>query len=111
MLVLSRKSQEQIRIGDSIVVTVLAVKGNSVRIGIEAPKAVRIVRSELAPLEDAATVKETSKATPSIPAPAPAALPVEMSEEAEDVPGLSSPGHNRLAHLTMPLSQFVARPR
>ena len=47
MLVLSRKENEQIRIGDNIVVTIVKVKGNLVRIGIEAPKDVRIMRSEL----------------------------------------------------------------
>lgn len=47
MLVLSRKTQERIQIGDNVVVTVLRVKGNMVRIGIEAPKDVRVMRAEL----------------------------------------------------------------
>ena len=47
MLVLSRKAQQAIRIGDSVTVTILRVKGNSVRIGIEAPQETRIVRAEL----------------------------------------------------------------
>ena len=47
MLVLTRKHKEQIQIGDAITVTVLRVKGKSVRIGIEAPQDVRIVRTEL----------------------------------------------------------------
>ena len=47
MLVLSRKTQERIQIGDNVVVTVLRVKGNMVRIGIEAPKTVRVMRAEL----------------------------------------------------------------
>ena len=51
MLVLTRKLQEQIRVGDDITLTVLRVKGNSVRIGIEAPKDVRVVRGELPPKE------------------------------------------------------------
>jgi carbon storage regulator CsrA len=49
MLVLSRKLQEQIRIGENITVTVLRVKGNAVRIGIDAPRNVRVVRGELPP--------------------------------------------------------------
>ncbi len=49
MLVLSRKTQERIQIGDNVVVTVLRVKGNMVRIGIEAPKDVRVMRGELPP--------------------------------------------------------------
>ena len=49
MLVLTRKLQEKIQIADSITITVLRVKGNSVRLGIEAPRSVRVVRSELPP--------------------------------------------------------------
>ena len=47
MLVLSRKSKEQIQIGDNVVVTVLEIRGNKVRIGISAPKEIRVLRSEL----------------------------------------------------------------
>lgn len=47
MLVLTRKAQEQIQIGNNITISILKVKGNAVRVGIEAPKDVRIVRSEL----------------------------------------------------------------
>lgn len=47
MLVLSRKVDESVQIGDEITVTVLKVKGNTVRIGIDAPKSVRVVRGEL----------------------------------------------------------------
>ena len=53
MLVLSRKTQERIQIGDNVVVTVLRVKGNMVRIGIEAPKDVRVMRGELPPKGEA----------------------------------------------------------
>jgi carbon storage regulator CsrA len=51
MLVLSRKLGQQIRIGDQITLTVVKTKGNTVRIGIEAPKDVRVVRAELPPLD------------------------------------------------------------
>ena len=47
MLVLSRKSMEGILIGDSVVVHVLAIRGNKVRIGIDAPKDVHVLRNEL----------------------------------------------------------------
>lgn len=47
MLVLTRKLDEAIRIGDDIKITILRVKGNTVRIGIEAPREVRVVRDEL----------------------------------------------------------------
>jgi carbon storage regulator len=47
MLVLSRKKAEAICIGGQIKITVLEVAGNSVRIGIEAPKSVTVLRHEL----------------------------------------------------------------
>lgn len=47
MLVLSRKSEQQIVIGDQIKITVLSVKGNTVKIGVEAPEHVRVLRSEI----------------------------------------------------------------
>jgi carbon storage regulator len=47
MLVLSRKAGEQLLIGDSIVVTVVRISPHEVRIGIEAPAEVEIVRTEL----------------------------------------------------------------
>jgi carbon storage regulator len=47
MLVLSRKPGEQIVIGDKIRVTIVEVRGNRVRIGIEAPDDVAIFRAEL----------------------------------------------------------------
>lgn len=46
MLVLTRKSQELIHIGDNITIRVVRIKGNTVRIGIEAPKDVRVMRGE-----------------------------------------------------------------
>lgn len=47
MLVLSRKKGQSIEIGDGITVTITQIKGNQVRIGIEAPPEVRIHRNEL----------------------------------------------------------------
>ncbi len=47
MLVLSRKQNERIRVGDSVVVTVVRVSGDKVRIGIDAPADVRVLRDEL----------------------------------------------------------------
>lgn len=48
MLVLSRKTGETIQIGDDIFVSVVEVKGGRVRLSIDAPKDVRILREELA---------------------------------------------------------------
>lgn len=47
MLVLTRKYQEKIRIGENITITVLRTKGKAVRLGIEAPANVPVVRGEL----------------------------------------------------------------
>ena len=47
MLVLTRKSNQSIMIGDDIEISVLAVMGEKVRIGIEAPRAVPIFRREV----------------------------------------------------------------
>src|SRR3954470_2337566 len=71
MLVLTRKYQEKIRIGDNITITVLRTKGKAVRLGIEAPTNVPVIRGELSfkhpaeasepastvPFDDAAPVK------------------------------------------------------
>jgi carbon storage regulator len=54
MLVLSRKPGESIHIGDNIVLTVVALKSNQVRIGIQAPEDVRVLRQELAERADGA---------------------------------------------------------
>lgn len=51
MLVLSRKESERIRLGNNIVVTVVRVSGDRVRIGIEAPPDVIVLRDELQPRE------------------------------------------------------------
>ena len=47
MLVLTRKLGEVIRVGDVVTVRVLEVKGNQVRLGVEAPAEVRIYREEV----------------------------------------------------------------
>ncbi len=52
MLVLSRREGERIRLGDSIMVTVVRVVGDRVRLGIEAPPDVLVLRDELEPRPD-----------------------------------------------------------
>lgn len=47
MLVLTRKPGEKILIGDDIVITVLDVRGDSIRIGVDAPRGVKIQRDEV----------------------------------------------------------------
>jgi carbon storage regulator len=66
MLILTRRVGETLRIGDDVAVTVLGVKGNQVRIGIDAPKAVDVHREEVfqkikrEPAQSASAVKASS---------------------------------------------------
>ena len=57
MLVLSRKTSERILIGDDIAITIVRIGPNSVRIGIEAPKTMNIVREELCDFSSRKQVK------------------------------------------------------
>ncbi|MBQ9539758.1 MAG: carbon storage regulator CsrA [Treponema sp.] len=47
MLILSRKVDEKIKIGDDITLTIIEVKGEQVKIGVEAPKNVKVFRQEV----------------------------------------------------------------
>ena len=47
MLVLTRKVHQQIQIGDQITITIVRIKGQSIRVGIDAPHDVRVLRGEL----------------------------------------------------------------
>lgn len=56
MLVLSRERNQRIYVGKDIIITIADIRGNKVRIGIEAPEEIHIVREEL--------VNKTEKLTP-----------------------------------------------
>ncbi len=47
MLILTRRVGEMLKIGDNVEVTILGVKGNQVRVGINAPKEVAVHREEI----------------------------------------------------------------
>jgi len=47
MLILSRKINEKIMIGDDISVSIIEIRGDQVRIGVDAPKAVKVFRQEV----------------------------------------------------------------
>jgi carbon storage regulator CsrA len=53
MLVLSRKQSQQIVIGPDIRITIVKIERNQVRLGIEAPREVTVLRKELTPLSEA----------------------------------------------------------
>jgi carbon storage regulator len=73
MLILTRRVGETVMIGDEVTITVLGVKGNQVRVGINAPKTVAVHREEIYerikreqhPSED---VVDTPKAVQCLPA-------------------------------------------
>ena len=69
MLVLSRKAGERIWIGDDISVTVVRITGGGVRIGIEAPHEMPVVREELKEKMDQADAEEFKGAPPTIKFP------------------------------------------
>ncbi|MBS0209291.1 MAG: carbon storage regulator [Planctomycetes bacterium] len=78
MLVLTRKIQQQIQIGDNIRITILQVKGRSVRVGIEAPRELRVSRV------DAASKPQPTETEFQVSADiAPAALPSMNGANAE----------------------------
>jgi carbon storage regulator len=67
MLVLTRKYQEKIRIGENITITVLRTKGKAVRLGIEAPADVPVIRGELAFETDGSESESADKETSAAP--------------------------------------------
>lgn len=69
MLVLSRKESQRIRLGDSIVVTIVKISGDKVRVGIEAPADVLVLRDELEARSDAARTAAASTAPAILAAP------------------------------------------
>jgi carbon storage regulator CsrA len=70
MLVLTRKHQEKIRIGDNITITILKTKGKAVRVGIEAPADIAVVRGELVANAAAASPSRESRTGRPIEQPA-----------------------------------------
>ncbi|MGD9732182.1 MAG: carbon storage regulator CsrA [Desulfamplus sp.] len=61
MLVLTRKIEEEIKIGDNIVIKVLDVEGGSVKIGIDAPRDIVILRMEILEQVQKENIESASK--------------------------------------------------
>jgi carbon storage regulator len=66
VLVLTRKPEQSLRLGDNITVTVLAIEGDRVKLGIEAPRAVSVLRQELFIQIQAANVAAASAGQPTL---------------------------------------------
>ena len=60
MLVLSRREAERIKLGEGITITVVRVSGDKVRLGIEAPADMLILREELEPFDEPRAAAATS---------------------------------------------------
>ena len=88
MLVLTRKSEQKILIGNNIVITILRVCGDQVSVGIDAPKEMRIFREEL--------VKEIPSALEASLAPKGAAELDVSSREAKTVSRLRKTASRRM---------------
>lgn len=65
MLVLTRKVDQKIHVGNDVVITIVHIKGQSVRVGIDAPRQVRIMRGELQSNVESSSSVETSHNTAS----------------------------------------------
>lgn len=81
MLVLSRRESQSIMIGKDIVITVVSIRGDQVRIGIEAPRSVTVHRQEVAAAIEAANREALAgadfdpTALPGLPSPKPSSKP------------------------------------
>jgi carbon storage regulator len=68
VLVLTRKPEQSLRLGDTITVTVLAIEGDRVKLGIEAPRTVSVLRQELFVQIQAANAEAALAAHPDLSA-------------------------------------------
>jgi carbon storage regulator len=97
MLVLSRRPGESVVIGNDVVVTVLEVRGDVIRLGIRAPRAIQVHREEVflelqrANQEAAASSDHAEQALRTLLTPPAAAPPAEESPPAASPPAASKP--------------------
>jgi carbon storage regulator len=94
MLVLTRKLMEKLFIGDDICVTVVRLEGGQVRLGIDAPREVSVVRAELVPERTGGRPRNaTAGAGPaSVPGPGPGRTPPPMHTEIRTQPPVAAHG-------------------
>lgn len=108
MLVLTRKLQEKIHIGENITITVVKIKGNTVRVGIEAPGDVRVVRAEVAARDEAVPTGDLPTDDDTQTAPPPEGQPCRAASSCS-----ANVCNSRVApHRPAPLAHVAAnRPR
>jgi carbon storage regulator len=88
MLVLTRKLMEKLFIGDDICVTIVRLEGGQVRLGIDAPRDVKVVRAELVPERASPRLRSDHRS-----APVPARADVRYSPS--EAHGIDSPRRGR----------------
>jgi carbon storage regulator len=79
MLILTRRVGETLMIGDDVTVTVLGVKGNQVRIGVNAPREISVHREEIYERIKAEQLAEQQGESPEVESPE-----VEVADKTED---------------------------
>jgi len=91
MLILTRRAGEALRIGDEIEVTVMAVNGSQVRIGINAPRDIAVDREEIAERKRRDREALAAGAKPAAPRVAAAAQKVTLSSKSVQRDGADTP--------------------
>jgi carbon storage regulator len=91
MLILSRKINEKIMIGDNISISIIGIKGDQIRIGVDAPRSVKVFRQEVL-----SEIKAANKAA-SESGTAPPVLPNLSTLEPSDVRSERKKNHLRQA--------------
>jgi len=110
MLVLTRKQAEQIQIGENVVITILRVKGQSVRIGIEAPREVRVLRAELPKTADQSGQSQSISVAADAISDSPAARPTPQSDSRARRSSARGFRSGQVANpLASPLARILAR--
>ncbi len=92
MLVLTRKLMEKLFIGDDICVTVVRLEGGQVRLGIDAPREISVVRAELVPERQGGTPRGNHVHGPNAPVPGPISAPAPPASLADGKIRIPTPG-------------------
>lgn len=95
MLVLTRKLMETLYIGDNIRITVVRLENGQVRLGIDAPREVPVVRAELVPERQAADAPHPAAVQPGPTSPRPAPLSLRRSPSVAGGTGSRRRGRSR----------------
>jgi carbon storage regulator CsrA len=107
MLALTRKIDERIQIGQDIFITILQVRGKQVRVGIEAPRNVRVKRAELADEENLAPMLPVAELLARGMTDRTAAKPAAKSRMKRRHPGAEQPSERAFSAGCQPLAEKI----